>query len=491
MQVLKKILDNFSLATGLDINFHKSTFVPLNVDTHTAAAMADVLGCFLSSFPQTYLGLPLSPHKLRVSDYQPLLTSFDRYLAGWKARLLSSGGRLVLVNAVLGSLPIYYMSSILLPKTVRDMLDAKRRAFFWTGEEKCSGASCLVSWDRVCLSRGAGGLGVKNLEDANHCLLMKFVHKLHSPATLPWQCWFHSHSGPGLLATSDSYLAKLVLAVLPLYRTLTKVTLGDGASVSFWHDRWLLDSTLVDRFPALHSHSTDDMVTIRAVITDGLLPYLRPRLTRTAAAEHDVLASHLSQVTLTASHDVRLLATMNMQPFTSRGAYHLLHDSLIPSDVVRIWSTRLPAKVKFFAWLLYHGRLNTRAHLFHRNIKTHDESKCEYCVDTLETDVHIFVECPRAQAVWSRLRFVVHESTLRRPWNVTLPSLLPGAVKDDVMILIFWHIWKARNAKIFDHRDSSPTEVLRHISADIDAWSCRYRKLAVELHAWHEWIVTC
>ena len=137
MQVLKKILDNFSLATGLAINFQKSTFVPLNVDTHTAAAMAAVLGCSLSSFPQTHLGLPLSPHKLRVSDYQPLLTSFDRYLAGWKARLLSSGGRLVLVNAVLGSLPIYYMSSILLPKTVRDMLDAKQRAFFWTGEEKC------------------------------------------------------------------------------------------------------------------------------------------------------------------------------------------------------------------------------------------------------------------------------------------------------------------------------------------------------------------
>ena len=82
MQVLKKILDNFSLATGLAINFQKSTFVPLNVDTHTAAAMAVVLGCSLSSFPQTYLGLPLSPHKLRVSDYQLLLTSFDRYLAG-------------------------------------------------------------------------------------------------------------------------------------------------------------------------------------------------------------------------------------------------------------------------------------------------------------------------------------------------------------------------------------------------------------------------
>jgi len=97
--------------------------------------LAEILGCSVSSFPQTYLGLPLSPHKLKFADYQPLLFSFDRYLAGWKARLLSTGGRIVLVNSVLGSLPIYYMSSILLPKKVVEALDAKRRAFLWTGEE--------------------------------------------------------------------------------------------------------------------------------------------------------------------------------------------------------------------------------------------------------------------------------------------------------------------------------------------------------------------
>ena len=111
----------------------------MNVDADTAAAMASALGCATSSFPQTYLGLPLSPHKLHVSDYQPLLTSFDRYLAGWKARLLSTGGRIVLVNAVLGSLPVYYMSS-LLPTTVRERIDARRRSFLWTGEKKCHGS---------------------------------------------------------------------------------------------------------------------------------------------------------------------------------------------------------------------------------------------------------------------------------------------------------------------------------------------------------------
>jgi len=116
MRTLRSILEDFSAATGLTINFHKSTFVPMHVAPDVAVDMATALGCTASTFPQTYLGLPLSPHKLRVVDYKPLLDSFDRYLSGWKAKLLSTGGRLVLVNAVLGGLTVYFMSSHLLPK---------------------------------------------------------------------------------------------------------------------------------------------------------------------------------------------------------------------------------------------------------------------------------------------------------------------------------------------------------------------------------------
>ena len=61
MTALKHILEDFSAVTGLTINFHKSTFVPMNVDATTSAAMAEILGCSVSSFPQTYLGRPLSP----------------------------------------------------------------------------------------------------------------------------------------------------------------------------------------------------------------------------------------------------------------------------------------------------------------------------------------------------------------------------------------------------------------------------------------------
>ena len=76
----------------------------------------------------------------------------------------------VLANAVLTSLPLYHMSSILLPKGVRCLLDARRRAFLWTGDSHCNGSQCLLSWDQGCTAKELGGLGVKNFEDVNRTI---------------------------------------------------------------------------------------------------------------------------------------------------------------------------------------------------------------------------------------------------------------------------------------------------------------------------------
>lgn len=61
---LKAVLKRFSAVTGLHINFEKSTLVIIHVEQGLAAALSTVLGCPISSFPQAYLGLPLSTSKL-------------------------------------------------------------------------------------------------------------------------------------------------------------------------------------------------------------------------------------------------------------------------------------------------------------------------------------------------------------------------------------------------------------------------------------------
>jgi hypothetical protein len=51
-----------------------------------------------------------------------------------------------LLSSVLDSLPTYFMSSFLLPKSIIKLIDKRRRAFFWAAGESCSGAQCLVAW---------------------------------------------------------------------------------------------------------------------------------------------------------------------------------------------------------------------------------------------------------------------------------------------------------------------------------------------------------
>jgi hypothetical protein len=66
----KEILQLFECATGLSINYHKTTFLPIHVSQAEADALAASFGTTTSTFPQTYLGLPLAPTK------SPSLTAF-------------------------------------------------------------------------------------------------------------------------------------------------------------------------------------------------------------------------------------------------------------------------------------------------------------------------------------------------------------------------------------------------------------------------------
>jgi hypothetical protein len=44
-----------------------------------------------------------------------------------------------------------------------------------------------------------------------------------------------------------------------------------------------------------------------------------------------------------------------------------------------------------------------------------------------------------------------------------------------MVLIILWHIWKARNAMIFNADDIVVVGVLRLIAKYINLWACRYK----------------
>jgi len=83
------------------------------------------------------------------------------------------GGRLVLINSVLSSLPLYYFSFNKIPKKVLKVLVRLQREILWCGNSEQNKIS-WVKWDAICIPKAEGGLGVKNLEMFNLALLSKW-----------------------------------------------------------------------------------------------------------------------------------------------------------------------------------------------------------------------------------------------------------------------------------------------------------------------------
>jgi hypothetical protein len=285
---LKNILDNFASFSGLHINYSKSTLVPIHMTDIITQECVQVLGCRQESFPQPYLGLPLSVHKLPLSAYTPYIQKTDRYLSTWQASFLNPMGRAVMVNSVLDSQLVYFMSSLQLPPSVIDQLDRRRRAFLWSADKtgKSKPANCLVAWINVCKPRDLGGLGIKDMGTQNICLLLKLIHKLHHPEFFAWAQWVQGRASIATLSGDihgDHW--QVLRQILPLYQAITTVALGDGNSCSFWSDVWTEDEALADTYPALFSHCTFKEATVFQMLQTGLQQTLVSRLSQRASLD--------------------------------------------------------------------------------------------------------------------------------------------------------------------------------------------------------------
>lgn len=105
-------------ASGLQTNLSKSCVIPIQCEGEIIEAVNNTLQCTTTSFPCTYLGLPISDKKLRKCDLIPWIEKIANKLPGWKASLMNMSGRAVLVRFVLTAIPLILASRHQGPKMV-------------------------------------------------------------------------------------------------------------------------------------------------------------------------------------------------------------------------------------------------------------------------------------------------------------------------------------------------------------------------------------
>uniref|UniRef100_A0A0E0D6M1 Uncharacterized protein n=1 Tax=Oryza meridionalis TaxID=40149 RepID=A0A0E0D6M1_9ORYZ len=422
-------------------------------------------------------GLPLSPYKVKKCDLHPMISRTEKYLSSWQACLLSYAERLILVNSILDSLPVYAMSAIKLPKGIVEDLDKLQRAFLWSGDDTCSGARCLVAWDSICVPKQYGGLGIKDIGRQNNSLLVKRLHHLYSSDS-SWARWIwreHVDSNSADQKMIGPHWKSLV-SLLPVLRDLTSVQIGDGQHTSFWHDRWCGDEILADKLRPLYTHSLCKTASVAQVLSGNLRDHFAPRLS--TVAEEQILC--LNNLLLAHIHG---LVQDERRPRSSTGAAGFLKSKQIYLAGCKdlspcanwkfVWDNKAPLKVQFFAWLLARERLPTKHNLHKKTIV--QSPLCDLCSMAIETASHLCIHCPFAADFWGLLNIQINISSTEHLAALLPPPQIPVKHYKVFYLLCFWNLWNHRHDVVFRNEPLSLHRLLVKCIDDATLWAERLR----------------
>lgn len=238
------VFQQFARMSGLNISLEKSMLYLAGVKAEDSAAILEQFPFEAGSLSVRYLGLPLLTKKMNVQDYSPLISRIRAQIYSWTARHLSFAGRLQLIGLVIYSITNFWMSAYRLPNKCIQEINSIYAAFLWSGPV-LSTQKAKIAWSDVCKPKDEGGLGLRNLNEANRVSCLKLIWRLLSARTSIWVQWIRKYlirKGSSWSVKENSYLGswmwKKLLKLRLLAQQLTKVEINSGSNTSFWLEEW-------------------------------------------------------------------------------------------------------------------------------------------------------------------------------------------------------------------------------------------------------------
>ncbi|CAN1778943.1 Putative ribonuclease H protein At1g65750 [Linum perenne] len=481
-------------------------------EVDNAAILADVFGCELAHLPTRYLGLPLGVKASSGLPWAPVIEKAEKRLGNWKAKLLSSGARLVLIKSVLASLPTYHLSLFKAPIRVINSLEKIQRRFLWEGTSEHKRIH-WVDWSSVKASLNSGGLGILDIKSFNEALLGKWLWRYALEKSAWWRLLIVAKYGigPSDWCPSSAYgsaNSSVWTRISQLGSNFWRFAFIDpgGGFCSFWNDFWVLGVRLSNLYPRILAADANPsggfVFDYRVVGRNSWIIPMRFNLRGGANLELQRLMTHLDSLppSLLSEGPASICwFDGKEQCFSVSSFRRLLQAECFPSTdfppANLVWPTHAPSKVQFFCWLTLRNRIATTDNLQRRGFAL--PNRCALCEKDSESVDHIFVHCPFASQVWFRL-----SSTLSI--HGPLPSSFKGLFlmwkdmncvsrfSDARNILLhgfIWHLWLERNDRIFRDSHHSVQQTFIRIWLAIARWMHAFGKFGDDKQK--DWIRLC
>ncbi|XP_028184688.1 uncharacterized protein LOC114371443 [Glycine soja] len=488
VRTLKCVLRCFEEASGLKINYSKSHFGCLGKSASWCREAAQFLNCSTLEFPFTYLGIPVGVSSKSWIVLQPIVRKFEVKLAKWKQRTLSMGGRITLINSVLSALPIYLLSFFRIPKKVVQKIVSIQRNFLWGSHQEASKIP-WVKWDKVCLPKNKGGLGIKDLSLFNAALLGKWGWQLANNQDQPWSRiliskyggWKELICGGRRNFTSQWWQDLKSIFQQHHNECLTdnlKWRVGRGSSINFWKHKWMEDNcTLQGKYPQLYLISKQQNSSINSMgdFMEGRwewkLSWRRNFFDHEIQLAADFLVEIDSVHIHQSSRDFLWWKPDTNGVFSTNFAYKVLqeaHHSDSEDNVLNImWKLKIPPKVSAFSWRLFKNRLPTRDNLRKTQV-TLPSYSCPLCDHEEESIYHLMFNCEKTRSLWwETMRWVNRVGSYSIDPKNHFLQFTQWNSKDStnkrwefLWLALSFSIWYHRNAKIFKNQPFTPGKIM-------------------------------
>lgn len=113
---LKRILELFAEASGMEINKEKSNAFIFNTIEPIKRHLIRTLGFKQGDLPTKYLGSMIDINPKRWRNWSGIIEKLQAKMSNWSFRSLNIAGRVVLLKSILQAIPIYPLSIMEAPK---------------------------------------------------------------------------------------------------------------------------------------------------------------------------------------------------------------------------------------------------------------------------------------------------------------------------------------------------------------------------------------